>query len=93
MEGRGSGRSGVTQFLDAIAVLLDLLDRVFVLWRGHVHHELLLALNAPAELSNNRLRGGHLTGEQVPGGFARVEAFRAGFETGISPCASRYAGS
>lgn len=46
-----------------------------------------------ALLDSEGLIAADLTGEQVPGGFARVEAFRAGFETGISPCASRYAGN
>nr|WP_218862947.1 neutral zinc metallopeptidase [Actinopolyspora biskrensis] len=41
-------------------------------------------------LSDNGLIAADAEGEQVPAGFARVEAFRVGFRQGTAPCASEY---
>ncbi|WP_192827188.1 neutral zinc metallopeptidase [Actinopolyspora erythraea] len=43
-----------------------------------------------ALLGNDSLIAADVTGSQVPAGFARIEAFRIGFQQGMSPCASEY---
>lgn len=43
-----------------------------------------------ALLGEDSLIGADLEGEQVPAGFARVEAFRIGFQQGMTPCAAKY---
>lgn len=42
-------------------------------------------------LSRDDLIAADLDGRQPPAGFARVEAFRAGFEHGLEPCTTKYA--
>ncbi|SDQ79633.1 neutral zinc metallopeptidase [Actinopolyspora saharensis] len=41
-------------------------------------------------LSDDGLIAADARGEQVPAGFARVEAFRIGFQQGMTPCSSEY---
>jgi predicted metalloprotease len=43
-----------------------------------------------ALLGEKSLLAANATGEQVPAGFARVEAFRVGFQEGITPCDAKY---
>lgn len=43
-----------------------------------------------ALLDENSLIAANLNGDQVPAGFARVEAFRIGFQEGMNPCTSKY---
>ena len=45
-----------------------------------------------ALLGENSLIAANVNGTQVPAGFARVEAFRVGFQEGIAPCTSKYTG-
>lgn len=45
-----------------------------------------------ALLGEDSLIAADLSGDQVPTGFARVEAFRIGFQEGISPCTTKYGG-
>lgn len=44
-----------------------------------------------ALLERDGLIAADLDGRQPPAGFARVEAFRAGFEQGLTPCTTTYA--
>lgn len=44
-----------------------------------------------ALLGDHSLIAADVTGRQVPAGFARVEAFRTGFEEGLAPCSVKYA--
>ncbi|WP_338599579.1 neutral zinc metallopeptidase [Saccharopolyspora sp. SCSIO 74807] len=43
-----------------------------------------------ALLGGDSLIAAGINGEQVPAGFARVEAFRTGFQQGFAPCSTRY---
>jgi predicted metalloprotease len=43
-----------------------------------------------ALLGEDSLIAANVRGEQVPAGFARVEAFRVGFQEGYSPCTAKY---
>ncbi|SFD70453.1 Putative neutral zinc metallopeptidase [Actinopolyspora alba] len=43
-----------------------------------------------ALLGEDSLIAADMTGSQVPAGFPRVEAFRIGFQQGMTPCASEY---
>lgn len=43
-----------------------------------------------ALLGEDSLIAANARGEQVPSGFARVEAFRVGFQEGLSPCSTKY---
>lgn len=43
-----------------------------------------------ALLGEDSLIAANVQGEQVPAGFARVEAFRTGFQEGLSPCTTKY---
>lgn len=43
-----------------------------------------------ALLGEDSLIAADLQGDQVPAGFARVEAFRVGFQQGIAPCSAKY---
>lgn len=42
-------------------------------------------------LGDDSLIAADVTGEQPPAGFARVEAFRLGFQDGFAPCITNYA--
>lgn len=43
-----------------------------------------------ALLGEDSLIAANVHGDQVPAGFARVEAFRVGFQEGYSPCTAKY---
>ncbi|WP_370591478.1 neutral zinc metallopeptidase [Saccharopolyspora montiporae] len=43
-----------------------------------------------AMLTEDSLVAADVTGAQAPAGFARVEAFRVGFQDGFSPCTTNY---
>lgn len=43
-----------------------------------------------ALLGDNSLIAANVRGDQVPVGFARVEAFRVGVQDGLSPCTTKY---
>ncbi|MBA8825237.1 putative metalloprotease [Saccharopolyspora lacisalsi] len=43
-----------------------------------------------ALLGDDSLIAADVDGDQVPAGFARVEAFRVGFQQGMSPCTTKY---
>ncbi|GAA2778843.1 neutral zinc metallopeptidase, partial [Saccharopolyspora taberi] len=45
-----------------------------------------------ALLGEDSLIAANLGGQQVPAGFARVDAFRVGFQEGTAPCSARYGG-
>ncbi|GAB3276605.1 neutral zinc metallopeptidase [Parasphingorhabdus pacifica] len=45
-----------------------------------------------AMLGEDSLIAANVRGEQVPAGFARVEAFRIGFQTGSGQCTTKYSG-
>ncbi|QUH04637.1 neutral zinc metallopeptidase [Saccharopolyspora erythraea] len=45
-----------------------------------------------ALLGEDSLIAANVNGEQVPAGFARVEAFRVGFQEGFAPCSAKYGG-
>ncbi|GAA4861086.1 neutral zinc metallopeptidase [Saccharopolyspora rosea] len=44
-----------------------------------------------ALLGDDSLIAANVNGDQVPAGFARVEAFRIGFQQGLNPCTTKYA--
>lgn len=43
-----------------------------------------------ALLGPDSLIAANVNGDQVPAGFARVEAFRVGFQQGLAPCSAKY---